>query len=90
MKGTDWLCKLEWEKCGSRVGGGGGGGLKTVGRETLGDLVREIFVVFLFLEPFLKNHLSALLISLILHVLPLKNHFLIPHTALKKNEAKFS
>lgn len=68
----------------------GTGGLKTVGRETLGAIVREIFVVFLFLDPSLKNHLFALLISLILHVLPLKNHLFIPHAALKENEAKFS
>lgn len=88
MKGTDWLCKLEWEKCGSREVGYGGS--ETVGRETLGGIVREIFVVLLFLDPSLKNHLFALLISLILHVLPLKNHLLIPHAALKENEAKFS
>lgn len=65
------------------------GGLKT-GGEILGGTVREIYVVFLFLVSSLKNHPFALLISLTLRVLPLKNHFLIPHTAFNMDEAKLS
>lgn len=44
-KGAELLCKLEWGKRGSRAREGG---LKTGGRETLGSIVREIYVVFVF------------------------------------------
>lgn len=78
-----------------RAGKGGSmereGGPKTGGPEQVRGIVQEICGVFP--SPglcSLENHSLASLISLVLQVLLFKHHFLIPHTAFKKNEAKLS